>query len=335
MKILFICKKRLSEYGISIGLNNSSAFISNYLNKKGIESKSISVTDANSIDKEVFEYKPTHVVIQALWVPAYKFKELLLIKRYKNIKWIVSIHSKIPFLANEGIAIKWLNEYKDLQKDFSNLIISANSKETVDCIRKALKINCIYLPNIYMPLYYFNKFKNKSNIINIGCFGAVRPLKNQLIQAMAAIAYGDKYKKIIHFHMNGKRTEQKGDIVLKNIQELFKNTKHSLIEHEWKNHKEFLNLVNTMDIGLQVSLTETFNIVAADFVHCFKPIVISPEISWASFISKANPHDINDIVEKIHKNLKCNLSVHLNYFKLYLSNKKSGKKWLSYLKSKN
>lgn len=37
-----------------------------------------------------------------------------------------------------------------------------------------------------------------------------------------------------------------------------------------------------MDMGTQVSLTETFNIVTADFMSCGVPVVVSEEVEWMS-----------------------------------------------------
>jgi hypothetical protein len=45
MRVLFLCKKRLNEYGVSIGLVNSASMLVNYLNNEGIESKVETVED--------------------------------------------------------------------------------------------------------------------------------------------------------------------------------------------------------------------------------------------------------------------------------------------------
>ena len=76
-KILFICKRRNDKYGVSFGLINSCMFVCNALSKYNIESKTITVTDNNDIDREVSVYKPTHVFIEALWVVPEKFHILI------------------------------------------------------------------------------------------------------------------------------------------------------------------------------------------------------------------------------------------------------------------
>ena len=51
-----------------------------------------------------------------------------------------------------------------------------------------------------------------------------------------------------------------------------------------------------MDMGLQVSFSETFNIVTADFVNNCIPVVGSDEITWMSDRYQADPTDADDIV---------------------------------------
>ena len=305
-KILFICKERSTVspygygYGKSVGLINSASFVVNYLNEIGLESKLSIAIDANSIDKEVFAYKPTHVIIEALWVTSDKLKELMSLKRYENITWIVRIHSKIPFIANEGTAFKSLVGYSNLMEDFDNLYISTNSPEFMDDLKKIFRINGAYLPNIYYPKnYHFHKEHSKKCHLDVGCFGAIRPMKNTLMQAIAAIEYGEEIDQIVHFHVNSDRQEQRGDCVYKNLRDLFSGTKHKLIDHSWMEHREFIEVVKTMDIGLQVSMSETFNIVAADFISNDVPLIGSPDITWIPKIFQADPNSSQDIVSKI------------------------------------
>src|SRR6266404_3865595 len=148
-KILFICKIRNDFYGPSFGLINSCRFISNALAQYGIESKVISVVDNNSIDKEVHQYNPTHVFIEALWVVPSKFEEL--IPLHPNVQWYVRIHSKIPFLAGEGMAIDWLRDYQELSLAYPTLHIAANSMDVVESFAICYNAVMGYFPNIYEP----------------------------------------------------------------------------------------------------------------------------------------------------------------------------------------
>lgn len=329
IKCLFLCKKRVDSYGISVGLINSSAFVVNTLNENNIEAKLELITDSNCIDREIHKFKPSHVIIEALWVSAEKFKVLL--KLHPKVKFIVRIHSKIPFLAQEGMAIEYLKEYKEVQKHHFNFHVSANSIELTKTLITIFKVGGVYLPNIYNPkLECLLPALKEHWSIDIGCFGALRQLKNSLQQAVAAIEIADRLNKTLFFHINGNRVEDKTDSVLKNIRALFKNSeKHFLVEHNWCNHKDFLSVVSSMSLGLQVSYSETFNIVAADFVGCKVPLVVSAEIDWLPKKIQANPNSCQDIVDKALYALKQGTSDNSKALKKY--NKDSIKTWLTHL----
>ena len=302
----------------------------------GIPSKVVSVTDSNSIDKEVFQYKPTHIFIQAIWVPPYKMQELVI--KYPKIKWQIRVHSKIPFLANEGIAIYWLSQYNNIMSCFSNLSISGNSMAFADAMQKSMNMPVYYLPNLYFLNYKPPQRRPIDNqYINIGCFGAIRPLKNHLLQAMAAIYVGNKIGKPVRFHINGGRAEQGGEQILKNLKALFDvSSPHELISHKWEEHNEFLKLVATMDVGMQVSISETYNIVAADFVSVGVPIIGSQEIYLLPFFRKAHALNIKSIICNLYRAYKNDnfLTRFICSQKLKADTKSAGKKWLLFLENK-
>jgi len=330
-RVLFICKKRNDTYGPSFGLINSCKFICNALEKHGIVCSVETVIDNNCIDKAVRNFKPDHVFIEALWVVPAKFEVLL--KIYKNIQWYVRVHSKIPFIANEGMAIEWLRGYHEVSEKYSNLHLSANNVDIVDTFKHVYGIPVSYHPNIYCPPDYgyepITKFNTK--ILDVGCFGAVRPMKNQLIQAMAAMAFGNEIQKKVRFHVNCDRIEQHGDPVMKNLESTFANTRHELVKHPWLNHEDFIKTVRKMDIGMQVSFSETFNIVAADFVWNNVPVIGSPEISWLSHLYKAEPTDFHQILNRLsmaYYGGKANIQS-VNKSKLDSYNKEALKVWLS------
>lgn len=340
-KILFILKKRMTSHHdfktISSGLLNSATFVNKMLQKNGYNSHLIEVKDNNDIDREVTKYKPNIVIIEALWVVPSKFE--ILQKLHPNVTWIVRLHSEIPFIANEGIAMEWIYEYSKYKKVF----VSINSEVTFDDLNQLLPKKTIYLPNYYPVDLFKFKLKNchiekNKNILNFGCFGAIRPLKNQLYQAVASIQYADKHKKILHFHINNARVENNGDPVLKNIRNLFiNNPKHKLIEHKWLSHQDFVHLISQMDLGLQVSFTETFNIVAADFVENNVPVIVSDQIKWIANPYMAEPTESESIKNKIDFALRMKKIgfQFINKIKLKLYSYKSEKIWLEYLDNYN
>jgi hypothetical protein len=344
-RLLFIVKSRdtaatdYSYSGAESGLLNSARFVVEMLIQAGVEAYLVQVTDNNDIDREVHQYKPTHVIIEALWVVPEKFE--ILTKLYPTVKWIIRSHSEITFLANEGMAMDWIRRYVA----YKNVYVATNSTLTLLDLRTILHMqysaevarqSCIFLPNYYpvaepaQPSPHIDL----PNHVHIGCFGAIRPMKNQLIQAIAAIRYADMYGKTLHFHLNNGRQEQGGNSALRNIRDLFNNTRHELIEHGWMKHAEFLKVVRQMDVVLQVSLTESFCIVAADAVANSVPLVTSDEVPWTNRFSQADATDANDIVRKIKAALNGHFRkvlTHANRWGLAKHCRESKNAWLDFL----
>jgi len=336
-RILFILKYREGytyendspySYGghFSSGLYWSAKFVVDMLVESGVDAKLIEVIDNNDIDREVHKFRPDIVIIEALWVVPEKFDVLM--KLHPTIEWIVRLHSNIPFLANESIAIRWIKGYAR-----RGVKIAVNEERALKDIKEVLDSSflddkVLYLPNYY-PVHDKIVESHRHNHINIGCYGAIRPLKNQLIQALAAIRYGDEHDKIIHFHINGTRLEQGGEPIRENLRALFAKTAHRLIEDRWMNHREFLDKLKHMDVGMQVSLSETFSIVAADMVSVGLPIVVSPEVHWANYFSKVNPTNSLKITEGIRDALRFKeLNVLTNRSNLRHYSERSRHTWL-------
>jgi len=335
MRILFLVKSNNESYGICKGLQNSALFLSNALNLMGFFAEVSTVIDANGIDKEVDRFKPDLVVIEAYWVTPQKLKELLVIYKHKLPKthWVVRSHSKITFCSEEGQIMEWSYGYKTLS-DRYNFKLSGNHQNFVEDIDTILDYKIDYLPNIYQPGYsIYNNHIHHHETINIGCFGAIRPLKNQLLSSVAAIRFANEINHTLNFHINTGRIETRGEQVLKNLRALFYNhAKHSLVEHGWLSHKDFLSLVSKMDLSMQVSYTESFNIVTADAVQCRVPVVVSDEIEWINKRFKASCGSIDDMVKKMHKAYNYpDWAASINTKSLDCYNKNATNVWFNYL----
>ena len=352
-RILFICNgAKKPDYtpsgsGYSVqpaGLANSARLVVEMLNKQGIEAKLVHVVDNDDIDRVVTEFRPTLVVIEALWVVPSKF--IILKELHPTVKWMVRLHSEIPFIACEGIAIQWVKAYLAM-----DIKVTANSRRMQRDMGYLVGDESIgYTPNYYYPehvykkkhdlkgttalLYTDDSREDLESVIHVGCFGAIRLLKNHLIQAVAAMRYADKHDLTLVFHINGAGQDSVGKQIYKNIEHLFENTKHFLIDHGWYSHADFLSLLECIDVGMQVSLSETFNIVTADLVHLGKPVVVSDEVSWISGVSKVDASDVDSIVaglEKVLRWSKLGIPEYLNARALRKHAKHSIRAWKKYL----
>ena len=304
-KILFILKRRhdfsQTEHtgkGLSSGLLNSSSFISDSLGD--VASLEV-VVDGNDINRVVTTHSPAVVIIEALWVTPEKITELS--KIHKDVKWVIQLHSDTPFLAGEGIAFSWIGHYLTM----NNVWVSANSPRMVEELKifarniPRVKNEILYLPNCYPKIQPSGvNTENETDVVSVGCFGAIRPLKNTMIQAVAAVDFTNRIGKKLHFHINCR--VQRGEAIIKNLQNFFMHlidAGHQLIIHDWMPHDKFLEMCSKMDVGMQVSFSETFNIVAADLVTAGVPIVGSKELPWLFDYAKADATDVLDISKKL------------------------------------
>jgi len=342
-KVMFILKRR-EDYnavlhqniGLSTGLYNSASFMNQMLRNSGVHSNLYVVEDNNRIDALVSAYKPTYVIIEALWVVPSKFA--ILQKLHPDVKWIIRLHSEMPFMAGEGMAMDWISEYSC----FKNVYIGVNAPRMMHEVETILKTKhsklldekIIYLPNYYPQNYVKKEFNRDKDTIDIACFGAVRPLKNHLVQAVAAIDFANKIGKKLNFHVNAGRIEMKGDAVINNLRGLFEqlsDSGHQLINHQWTPREQFLELCANMDIGLQVSFSETFNIVGADLISQGVPLIGSKEIPWSSILYNADPTDSKDIADKLecaYYHPKINVWVNQRLLTKYTNNTR--KIWTKY-----
>lgn len=293
MKVLFLVRIN-QEYGDCImpskaGLRNSAKFVVDAVNKfDHVHAELEFCNDGNDVDRLLHHKRPNICIIEACWLTPSKLKEL--IHRHPHIKFVIRVHSRTPFLAMEGNAIEWIKEYEKI------VTVSFNHAQTASDLEQ-IGIKNIFLPNIYPTPQLKNcDHIERKHLYKIGCFGAIRPFKNQLSQAVAAILFAERRKGVVHFYINSTRVEQRGESVLKSLRALFAGTRHKLVEVEWLEHTAFLSLIGKMDACMQVSFTETFNIVTADAISQHVPVVVSSSIDWLT-CRKADPNNESEMAE--------------------------------------
>jgi hypothetical protein len=351
-KVLFILKRREdynailhSHVGLSTGLFNSASFVNDMLTNIGVDSSLEVAIDNNCIDRLVNKHKPTHVIIEALWVVPSKFA--ILQKLHPSVTWIIRLHSEMPFMAGEGMAMDWLGDYSR----FKNIVIGVNAPRMLRETKMYLQhlnqwtdaeadSRVIYMPNYYPQQYQPTRsIDKKKDTIDIACFGAIRPLKNHLVQAFAAIDFANQLGKKLRFHVNAGRIEMNGSPVINNLKGLFEQISergHKMVNHQWRPREDFLKLCSEMDIGLQSSFSETFNIVGADLISQGVPLVSSREIPWAVPVYEAEPTESTDIVDKLMLAYRSTwLNVKTHQWNLTNYTTKTEKIWAKYFKGKN
>lgn len=320
-RVLFVLKFREAPYGdscgwggeygdrpLSSGLFNSARFMAEMLAAAGIATKLVHVHDGNDVHRELVAFQATDVVIEAFWCPPYKFDDLR--KACPQVRFIVRNHSETPFLASEGVAFGWTLDYLDKP----NVVVAPNSLRMLADTRELAEAahpdwheadverKVVYLPNFYPVLEPWPR-KRENHVLDIGCFGAVRPLKNLPTQAIAALGFaGGAGIRELRFHVNGGRVEMGGAPIRKNLEAILARAPGvELVSHDWLSHDDFRQLVAQMDLVTQATFSETFSIVSADAASQGVPLVTSTEVPWSDHASHADPTDARSIAAAMHR----------------------------------
>ena len=207
-----------------------------------------------------------HSTICNLQVEEQSFMRLLnLARMYPQLKFTCP-----SYIETKGLATCMHADYRFLPNTFSYPVseqtISNNCKKKLD--------------------------ENRPLRISLVC--AYRPMKNMLTQVAALMMLAKE--KDVELHLLD--TNQKSPIY-HDILEMTKGSELKVVMHKALENKKCFELEGTFDLGLQVSLTETFSYVAFEHMIQGVPVIASNSVPFASEI--ADYSDVLDIKRKIEK----------------------------------
>jgi hypothetical protein len=295
MAILFLHKNFAAHIGVChIGLGVAALNTSLTLNDHGFNAQVVGIVKYQDIDTIVQQYKPNVVVISAPWIPPHYFKYV--VAKHPLVHFVSICHSNVGFLFADTNGIKNLRSYFEIQKAYPNFHIAGNSEKFKIWLSRAYDVPCLWLPNLYHLPKKFNKIvKNKNSVLKLGCYGAVRPLKNIMTSAGVALEISSRLKRPVEFWVSGGRTETGAWGVKQAIAALLEGTSVTIKENFWQPWEEFRKTVASMDLLLQLSYTESFNMVTADGIAEGVPSVVSEAIDWCPKQWIANCDDCDEI----------------------------------------
>lgn len=285
-----------SDHEVPTGLLNSCLFTAAELIAAGRQAEVQVSSDPTQLG-QLTDSRFTHVFVEGLWVSPADLAQLRAARPAQQ--WVVRIHSEIPFLATEGQALSWLASY--LTDGVTVACNSARAHEQLKFLARALGVDqsqVIYLPNCYpqnlQPIPDLDTSTN--TVLNVGCFGALRPMKNHLQQVFVAQKFADYLGLPLRFHTNAQAGV--ASAVAQNVHDTVVALGATHVEHPWEDRSDFLVSLSECDLLLQVSMSETFNYVAADATYVGKPLLVSSEVGW-SYPLYGDPNDVDDCVNKL------------------------------------
>lgn len=281
-----------------IGLGVSALNTAKVLQQNGIAADVWPILGAKDLAARLHVTKPqpSHVVIGAPWIPTLDLQAYLVFK-FPMIRFSVVCHSNVGFLQNDPTAIKNFREDLDLEQGSLNFNAGGNSKRLCAWVNSSYARPCIWLPNLYYldadsPAYRRPWSGGK---LKIASFGAVRPLKNHLSAAAAVLEIANDLHTEVEFHISVGRIEG-GSTVVRSIDAMLGGVPGiTLIKDEWYRWPQFRYLVRSMNLLMQPSYTETFNMVTADGASEGIPSVVSDAIEWTPAYWQADVDDPLDI----------------------------------------
>lgn len=336
---ILICYKNtkvIDPNACHIGMGVTSINNRKFLYLNNIEANVISVIDGydlrNLLNQK--EYRDvTHVVISAPFFDTGFLKQLCY--SFPTIKFTITFHSNSGFLGLDKWAMGMLGELIEVEKILPNFKISVNSEKFAKTVNEIFKMKILVLPNLY-PFNLQNQYKPRKSMLNvfkIGCFSAIRSLKNIPTAAFAAAIYSQQKNIPVEFHIVvGRNEDPQADKIIQGIENLFKHIPNiKLIKNEWRESEDFHDLVKDMNILFMPSFTESFNNVTADAISNGVPVIVSSAIDWLPTKFVANSDDAYDIVKVADNILRDSCAVADGMIALEEHNNKSLKIWKSFI----
>jgi glycosyltransferase involved in cell wall biosynthesis len=269
----------------TVGLNVAGFATAGVLNANGIQTTVIPVR--NNVDmvtgiqlyNSTHLYPLTHVVISAPWLSVFDLRDLLTF--FPDIDFAILSHSNVGFLQADPCGVGLIKSYLELTEEFDNLSVGANSDKLFQWLQNTIGGDTVLLPNLYsLKDHKPEKHWFGADPIKIGAFGAVRPEKNFMTAAAAAVAIQAMTGVGVELHMSI-GGEGGGENTISAIAQLCDSPGMTLIQHAWCLWPDFIQIVGDMDLLIQPSYTESFNMITADGILMGVPSVVSSAINWA------------------------------------------------------
>jgi hypothetical protein len=243
------------------------------------------------------DYHPiTHVIVSSpAWITPNQFHDLCSL--YGQIEFVMLSHSGTSYLSIDFHGIQ--NIKGDIENTLShhNMIVAANNPRSVKAFDGMFGNHTVYLPNLYdttrfMPFTHPKPIGHTLRVFNPG---ASRPWKNQLTAAQGAIILARRLGVNLEYYVNSKRPDG-GERMIESRGELFRDLPGATItDVPWMPWPKFRSFCSTMNLLIEPSFDETFNVCVADAYAAGIPAVTSPSIEWAPRESWCEPCDPSSI----------------------------------------
>jgi len=288
----FAANRNISHIGLGVAAINTAKV----LRREGIKADVWPIVNAGDLRKRLETRPAKNVVIAAPWIPSSELQSLA--NDFGETQFAVTCHSNVGFLQADSNGVRLVRELMELELGNHNIHLAGNCRRFCDWVEAAFASPCTYLPN----LYYLDEHASRQQTatfnggtLRIGVFGAIRPLKNLMSAAAAAIEIARGLRAPLDLWLSAGRAEGGGETVLAAVQEMVGGLPNvNLVLNGWQSWPKFRKVVAHMHLLLQPSYTESFNMVTADGVAEGVPSVVSEAVDRAPeyWKAKVRPPDL-------------------------------------------
>lgn len=263
-----------------VGLGVNSLHTVKVLRQAGVPCDVVGIRNRADLDREV-SARPatTHVVIEAPFLAGPDLLSFCMAN--SRVQVCSRVHSQVAFLQVEAGAIVLMREYIRIQDHTPNFRLAANSPRLADFLGQVYATRPQLLPNLYYPSHGGRAaHRVPTGTVKVGSFGAIRLMKNHITAAASALMLASAHRLDLEFYLSVNR-EENGRGVLDAIRALFAGVADAkLVEVPWACWSDFRRTIATLDLHVQLSMSETFNITCADAISAGVPSVIGEAIDW-------------------------------------------------------
>ena len=270
---LILYKKFRFDTGVSVSTHHLKSFLND--NKKSYSYLSYAYKDDDDLYNYIIRHNSRVIILEA---PTFQRQTLLkIIETGREVNLV--IHSTISFLQVEEEAFSNVQFYLKLEKH-DNFSISNPCQYEVNGFNSYSNVPVIYLPNTFNGaeikekemdiIAHRLKCRKEASYIKIGLFCAYRPFKNMATQITACTMLNRKTPVELHLFEAASPNP-----IYRNMKELVENSKLKVVYHKQDSNENMHLVLKDIDIGLQVSYSETFSYIICEHMSHATPTVSS------------------------------------------------------------
>jgi len=290
----------------STGLANNTRQCSAVLEEAGWTAVSLALDDvvgdyqsAEAWGEWLATARPRLVVLSAFCVPTVQFEQLAI--EWPDVLWVQRCHSNLPWLFQAATDCdKWL-EVLGLCARYRNVRYAVVSPYDAARLRAAGLPDVLSMPNVQCGEVAERPRAavHDEQWLHLSAIFAIRNLKHPAGHVVAAKLVSEQVRPA-KLHMQGERADSPRYV--ENMLKLANALRLRLVREPYRQHSQFCDwIAEEVDVGLQLSMTESFNYVALEHMSAGKPMVTSPAIPWCPWRTTRyeNVEEVPAIVARI------------------------------------